>query len=60
MDGTKGKRIAAWADKKYGNPSSPSPALARRGRATTRNTRAARRPVVNRGGRDTGGGDIPF
>lgn len=59
MDGTKGKRIAAWADKKYGNPSSPSSARVRRGRATTSNTRAARRPIVNRGGRDTGG-DIPF
>lgn len=59
MDGTKGKRIAAWAEKKYGNPSSPSRALARRGRATTRNTRAARRAIVNRGGRDTGG-DVPF
>lgn len=59
MDGTKSKRIAAWADKKYGNPSSPSSARARRGRATTSNTRAARRPIVNRGGRDTGG-DIPF
>ena len=59
MDGTKGKKLADWSNKKYGNPSSPSPALTRRGRATTRNTRAARRPLVNRGGRDTGG-DIPF
>ena len=57
MDGTKGKRISAWADKKYGNPNNRSNALLRRGRANTANTRAKRTQKKSSGG---GGGDVPF
>ena len=57
MDGTKSRRINAWADKKDGSPERRSNALLRRGRANTANTRMKR---TQKKGNSGGGGDIPF